>query len=302
MWISTWDIIAVRHILSWRTICGHPVSRCGLCSTHDRSPMRNKRSTLYVGSDFDIEWPAGGYLCITDKLPKKLPAPRHPLEVVKVFDPKRDHLNPLQGMDHKKARELADIFYANATEGSDTLTVRNGRRTLSRLFVRKFDTLADIEKTLWAKATDKDISPGELEALGTISDVLLSPVVKRVVCHPTDFSFNVNWVILAKIDPEELGEDDARFLALLLMMHYKGLLVVPEFGLYARNIHTRLIRKDCLIAGVNELKELPEKVRNRFMLVPNKVIKGATWDDAVELVKYHKPHYAKDYMKPLFPT
>jgi hypothetical protein len=42
-----------------------------------------------------------------------------------------------------------------------------------------------------------------------------------------------------------------------------------------------------LIAGVCTLSELPEKLRDRAMLMP-KVGKGCTFEDAVELAKYER--------------
>jgi hypothetical protein len=127
-----------------------------------------------------------------------------------------------------------------------------------------------------------------------IGDLLASPVLRRVLCNPTNFSFNERSVIQARINRVELGDFDALVLGLFLMSHYKGQLVVPDFGFYGRDIHTRLIRENRMMAGVSELKELPEKLRSRAMLIPDKRISGATWDDAVELAKYQKPHLGKD--------
>jgi hypothetical protein len=38
---------------------------------------------------------------------------------------------------------------------------------------------------------------------------------------------------------------------LLLMAHFKGQLVVPNFGFYGRDLHQACIREDRLIAGAN---------------------------------------------------
>jgi hypothetical protein len=50
---------------------------------------------------------------------------------------------------------------------------------------------------------------------------LVSPVLQRVLCKPTNFSFKTS-VILAKLDRVEIGDFDALVLGLLFMAHYKG--------------------------------------------------------------------------------
>jgi hypothetical protein len=77
-------------------------------------------------------------------------------------------------------------------------------------------------------------------------------------------------------------------LGLLLMSHAKGQVVVPDFGFYGRDIHSRLIREDRLIAGVNFLSELPEKLRRTALLINKKLPSGTTVDDAEELAKYER--------------
>src|ERR1700735_26576 len=74
-------------------------------------------------------------------------------------------------------------------------------------------------------------------------------VLRRVLCNPMNFSFNSNSVIQARIDRAELGDFDALVLGLLLVSHAKGQVVVGDFGFYGRDIHSRLIREEQLIAG-----------------------------------------------------
>jgi hypothetical protein len=40
-----------------------------------------------------------------------------------------------------------------------------------------------------------------------------------------------------------LGEDDARILGSLLISQFKGQIIVPDFGFYARDFHASLIRE-----------------------------------------------------------
>src|SRR6185437_14087279 len=102
------------------------------------------------------------------------------------------------------------------------------------------------------------------------------------------FSFNPRSVILARLNRAELGEFDALVLGLLLIAHYKGQLVIPDFGFYGRDAHVSLIREGRLIAGVNFLGELPVKLRQSVLLIKDKVGSGATLDDAETLAGYAK--------------
>lgn len=127
---------------------------------------------------------------------------------------------------------------------------------------------------------------GPLEALATVDDVLISPVLRRVLCNPTNFSFNPNSKILARIDRAEVGEFDALVLGLLLIAHFKGQIVVPDFGFYGRDGHVSLIREERLIAVVNFLGELPAKLRQAALLIDKKVPSGTTGEDAETLAQY----------------
>jgi hypothetical protein len=84
----------------------------------------------------------------------------------------------------------------------------------------------------------------------------------------------------------ELGEFDALVLGLFLMAHFKGQIVVPDFGFYGRDAHVSLIREGRLIAGVNSLSELPAKLRQAVLLIEDKVASGATLEDAEMLAEY----------------
>lgn len=70
------------------------------------------------------------------------------------------------------------------------------------------------------------------------------------------------------------------------MAHYKGQMVVPDFGFYGREAHVSLIRETRLIAGVYTLQELSPKLRQSVLLIKNKAAAGTTFDDAEILANY----------------
>jgi hypothetical protein len=226
---------------------------------------------LYVGFSKDIALPKGGYLFIDDEV--------RDVSRSRVFDPMKHCFNPLKGIDYKKARELADVLYTVYPQGENTLTVRNGKRALLRMLLEgheRLDKLPPAEKG----------DAGALEAMETVGDVLVSPVLRRVLCNPTNFSFNPNSRIFARINRAELGEFDSLVLGLLLMAQFKGQVVVPDGGFYLRDAHASLLRQDRLIVGVNSLNEMPVKLRQMALLIRERVPTGALYEDAVTLA-YH---------------
>jgi hypothetical protein len=218
---------------------------------------------LYVGFSKQITLPKGGCLFIDDEV-REVPRAR-------VFDPLKDCFNPLADISYKKAREIADVLYTISPQGENTLTVRNGKRAL-------------LNALLGAKRLDE--VRGEEEVSGMVEDLLMSPVLKHVLCSPTNFSFNPRSTIFARLNRAELGEFDALVLGLFLMAHFKGQVVVPDFGFYGREGHVSLIREGRLIAGINSLGELSPKLRQAVLLIKDKEASRATVEDAETLAGY----------------
>lgn len=231
--------------------------------------MSNK---LYVGFSKEVEVPElelPGYsvrrrgLLIDDEV--------KPISRARVFDPLTHSFNPLAHLNYKGARQIAEVLYTISPQGENTLTVRNGKRAL-------------LKALLNAKRLDK--VRGDEEVSGMIDDILMSPVLKRVFCGRPNFSFAPRSMIIAKLNRADLGDFDALVLGLLLMAHFKGQVVVPDFGFYGRDAHVSLIREERLIAGVNTLQELGPKLRQSVLLIKDKVGSGTTIEDAETLARY----------------
>jgi hypothetical protein len=189
------------------------------------------------------------------------------------LDLTKHSFNPLKGMDYKRARDFADILYSASPQGENTLTVRNGKRALTRMLLKatRLDNL---------RGDPKD--PAEAEALATVSDILLSPVLNRFLLNPTNFSFD--GVLLVRLDRTTLHPFDCFVLANLLISRYQGHVVVPDFGFYGCPFHVSLIRQKRLSAGVNFLDET--KLKNHLLLLEPKLAGGCTADDAETLADY----------------
>jgi hypothetical protein len=219
---------------------------------------------LYVGFTRNVELPKGGFLFIDDEV-RDIPRSR-------IFDPLEHCFNPLKGIEYKKARELAELLYTLSPQGENTLTVRNGKRALLKALLEA-DRLDKVE--------------GDEEVSGMVRALLASPVLRRVFCEIEPvFSFKPGSKIQARINRAELGEFDALVLGLFLIGHYKGQVIVPDFGFYGRDAHASLIREGRLIAGVNFIGELSDKLRRSVLLIKEKQASGATAEDAEELASY----------------
>jgi hypothetical protein len=198
----------------------------------------------------------------------------------KLFDPQEHSFNPLRNMDYKRARDFAQALYTASPEGKETLTVRNGKRALLTLLLSKPTRLDRLPRS-----TD----PGSIEALETVNDMLLSPVLKNVLCHPTNFSFK--GTVVAKIDRAELGDFDAFLLGTLLIGQYQRHVILPDFGFYGRPFHTSLIRQNRLTAGVQFLSELEPKLQQAALTMREKTAYRVTTEDAEKLLPYFQTAY-----------
>lgn len=195
----------------------------------------------------------------------------------RVFDPHQHTLNPLKRLDYKSARQLADVLYTIYPQGENTLTVRSGKREL-------------LKALLSNRHLDKIEANEEIEDM--VSDILMSPILRRVLTRDTNFSFTTTRNIHARINRTELGDFDALVLGLVLINHWKGQVVVPDGGFYLRDSHVSLVRDNRLICGVNYLDELPNKLKAAVLSIKDKQPSRVLYNDAVILANFERllPH------------
>src|SRR6185437_12700411 len=80
---------------------------------------------------------------------------------------------------------------------------------LDRLFRAKFD------------------DPGYISAQRMVRRLMRSPVLKRVLCTPTNVP--MDGIVLARIDRARLGDFDSLVLGNFLIGQFQGQVVVPDF-------------------------------------------------------------------------
>lgn len=225
---------------------------------------------FHVGANRDIELPSGGYLYIHNELPKldEWKTPRY-------FDPNIHSIDILSDMDYPRACDFVDALTAAMPGGENTLTKEEAGIILLEALMSKPKSL----ETMIEESRD----PMREKARRMVRRLFLSPVLGRVLGGKPNFSFNPNSANLARVNCAELRNFDAIFLGRLLIGQFKGQVVVPDFGPYAREAHVDLVEQELLIAGVNVLDELPTKLRQRMLLIKDKSAARATFKDAVEL-------------------
>jgi hypothetical protein len=186
-------------------------------------------------------------------------------------------------MTPRRARELAELLYTAVPEGQNTLTVRNGKRTLAPLLKEadRFDRIT---------TTDD-------EAQAMLADLLFMPELRKPLTGTKKiFPLKKHSIILARLNRAELGDFACLVLGFILISMHKGQVIIPDFGFYGRDQHISLIRENRLIAGVNFLDELPLRLRNAALLIKDKHAHGVLYDDAEILAKYRglRPDHTRE--------
>lgn len=198
----------------------------------------------------------------------------------KLFAPSVHSFNPLKGIDYKRARDFADILYSASPQGENTLTVRNGRRALVKLLLA--NTTGQLDG-ITGNASD----PAIAEALATIDDLLVSPVLRSVLCGGGEpFRFGRKQSVVARLDRAELGDFDALILALFLIGQHKGQVILSDGGFYLRPLHMSLMRQDRLTVGLRFLSELPLTLRHAVLAIEDKRLMRLLPDDAETLIGF----------------
>lgn len=188
-----------------------------------------------------------------------------------LFDVSKHSFNPLRGIDVKRARDFATAVYGD----KDLMTYRDGKRALTQMLyvARRLDRLPVVPLE------------GYDDAKATIDDLLLSPVLKNVLCGNPNFSFKGQVVV--RLDRSVMGDFDAFVLAQLLIGQVQGQVIVPDFGFYGRDHHKTLIREGRLAAGVNFLAEIKSTdLRNALLLIEDKLGHHCLPEDAEVLAQF----------------
>jgi hypothetical protein len=192
------------------------------------------------------------------------------------FDPEKHSFDPLAGMDYRKARDFVSVLDAVFPEGENTLTRKNSN------FLMLKELLSGKRLSGLIELDPKD--PASVDAYQKIQTLLLSPVLKRVLCNTLNFRFE--GTVLARLDRAKYGEFDCFVLAQLLISQFKGTVVIPDFGFYGRDYLTYLIREERLVCSVNSLSEVSPKLRDALLLMEDKEGKECSFDDARTLAGY----------------
>jgi hypothetical protein len=192
---------------------------------------------LVIGlAEKQFEYPNGSLVIIDEPILKR---------VVEVYEPAKHGLNPLP-MEYREAREFAAAVFPD----KDLMTYRNGRRALTRL-VMGADRLDRLEYT---RDDDDQAARG------------LWRIFSSHLYYGPRYANQFLGGSIGRHDRraphrKEIGVEDARIIASILVAQFEEQILIEDFGFYARPFHTALIREDRLIAGVYTLSELDDKLR-----------------------------------------
>lgn len=231
-------------------------------------------NVFYIGTNREITPPKSEWLYIYDQLPT--------IRGAKIFDPTKDGINILKDLDYRKICAITDAIDALFPEGENTLTRATGLEYIADQLDAAM--VAEVRRAPIAlrdliSEPDKKSTTGHTWAYGKIRRILRSPLLNRMLSGK-DFTFGKR--TLAHVDPAKLTLFDAQTVTFFLMASYPGQLVLPSYGLYAREMHAQLILEDRLIAGVNTLSELPPQLR-QLALLQETIACGTTAADAQTL-------------------
>lgn len=209
----------------------------------------------------------------------QLPLPKTWREIssappITLFDPNCHSFNPLKDTkdNYLKRFEFEALLNSIFPAGENTLTKSTFLHQVMEAMTEGRQDLA----TLIEDTKDTQYAYQKIQRL------LFSPVLKNVLCKPTNFS--MKGTVVARLNRKELGDFDCFVLGNLLIAQYQGHIVIPDFGFYACPQHKSLIREGRLTAGVNFLDEVPD-LRNQILL-SDTLGAHATFDDAETLAVY----------------
>lgn len=193
----------------------------------------------------------------------------------KRFDVSKHSLNPLKDMDEHKAMSFIAVLDGAFPEGENTLTRRYSNHVMLKRLLDKPGKLADLI------VPTKD--PYERDANEKIERLLLSDTLRPVLNSSLSFTFGRRTI--ARLNRAEIGDFNCFVLGNFLMAQYAGPIVVADFGFYATAAHKRLIRQDRLFAGLRSIEDVP-KLRNDLLMIPTKIARKCTPDDAAILAVF----------------
>lgn len=176
----------------------------------------------------------------------------------KLFNHTVHTFNPLKTISYRGAKDFLTLLGSIFPQGENTLTRKNSDFVLLK-------ALLDNPRSLDRLIRDDPKDPATHDAYQKIQTLLLSPVLNRVLTTKGN-TMPFTGSVVAPLNRKDLGDFDAFALGNFLISQFQGTIVIPDYGFYAAPHHISLIRENRLIAQVNYLDELPENLRNLFLL------------------------------------
>lgn len=235
----------------------------------------NPMNTAIIGADSYtlLQYlPDPPYLFIDDgALIDQLELPTH--RKITHLDLNIHHLNPVQNANWLKAWAFIENLNATFPASDATITRQDSDFYILQAILKKPGKLEHLIKR--SKETEY--------AWKRIQTLLLSDELAKFITKPTNFSLKAT--VIARLDRSVLGDKLAFFIGNLLMSHYQGSIVVPDYGFYHCGWHTTLIRQNRLTVGIRSFRQV-EALEDHLLQFERKIASQATPDDAKMLAQY----------------
>jgi hypothetical protein len=120
-----------------------------------------------------------------------------------------------------------------------------------------------------------------------MSELLMSPIVRNILGqkHST-FSMEPGNIVIANLDRSKLGDQTAYLLGSLLISRAKGPVYINDLGFFASDHLAALFQQDRFTVSLQFLDELPKKLQQPVLAIPDKTVFKTTMEDAERLAFY----------------
>jgi len=120
-----------------------------------------------------------------------------------------------------------------------------------------------------------------------IGTLLMSPVIRNILGqqHST-FALDRGHIIIANLDRAKIGDATAFLLGSLLITRSKGPIYINDLGFYASDYLATFLPQDRFTIACQFLDELPKKLQQAVLAIPDKAVFKTTKEDADRLAFY----------------
>jgi hypothetical protein len=127
--------------------------------------------------------------------------------------------------------------------------------------------------------------------LSNFRTLFMNPLVRNIVGQ-TSSTINQADIIIANLDRATLGDDTAKLLGILLMVHSRGQVLITDYGSFKAPLP---LSQERFTISLNYLSELPASLQQAVLGIDDKYVLKTTLQDAEELKDYVLKRYHHNF-------